>query len=771
MTKHANKPFFALSQRHLKAFSLQMTDVADQFAASRSMDVLPVPPASSRWSEVAAMTAEDVVHGLMEQICERGATAVDHLWPILPSLTLIEERLRQLIPSNTHVLRRMLRDGPWPGEGAKVKAPFKLPPLPSCWIQSSPAVPSADHVLASPTVVTVPTHRLQKAPHLAFSRHASISPAASFSRHEDTSLAQAVSRHDDVSPATPLSRHDDISPATPLSCHDHAVLRPPSPSHATVRVTHSPTISSTAPARTSPSQQTDMQPIQAANTSQHVSLDACSDQSASSHSAPASASAHSSLSQSVPHSTGSSSSVDSQTLSEIEAKIAVLTKWGLPLPPSLDLPQSPSRHAKGPTPRLRLKKQDVRQAEQLSISIRHADSAPFQQPAMETPSDVNSQMRRESASVAQTAAQAVLKRQAAVETETPSQTISKRTKSAHSTPQTLPQQSLKSKLHPPRAATASQGLTQQQQPAPKSSRSPSSAQNSPSLAQSSPSLAQSSPSLAESSPSLPQGSLPQSSPSLAQSSPSFAQSSPSLLKSSPQLPHQASRQGSQEPQGLREGALTPKAQSPLQMWPHVRKYTVSQPLTAPSTVTPNTATPPPLKSPIGVSQTQLLRPSNKENQLHRQSPAQRSHRHSGTANPSSMASPDCCPSPVLRSATAPATVLTHMLKNLPADSQHPVDSCIQPQTPLPSPSHRRMYSQDACQLQHTDVAVRPDKHTTAENVDTKHTPEWIAHESSSTQRGMAGAAVAGDIWQTPQLPSTWSGQGMAPEPVMISLVD
>ena len=736
MTKDAHQPYFALAQRHLETFSRQMTNVADQFGASRSMDLLPVPPASSRWSAVAAMTAENVVHELMEQICERGATAVEHLWPIIPSLTLVEERLRQLIPSKVHLLRRMLRDGPWPEEGAKVMAPLKLPPLPSRRNQSSPAVlANADLAVALPSAMTAPTCRLQNTAHLSSSSHDRICRSVSSSRHDDTGVAQTV------------SRHDNISPATPLSCRELVVPSPHGTCHAKVHMIHSPTISSTAPARTCPSQQSDKQPVQAPNTLQHVSLDASSDQSSSSQSTPASASGQSSLSQSAPHSSGSSGTVDSQTLSEIEAKIAVLTKWGQPLPPSLDLPQSASRHTKRPTPWPRLKKQDCRQAEQLSISIGHADSAPRQHPAIDTPADIKRQMWPGGASVAPAAAQAVLKQQAAVGAESPSHRVLKHSRSAQSTPQTPPQQSPKSKLHPPRAPTPSQGLTQQLQKAPASSGSPSTAQSSPTMAQSSPSLAQKS-------PFLPQGSLPQS--------------SPSSVQSSPQLPQQAPQIQSQESQRLCDVNPNPKTQSPLQMWPHVRKYAVPQPLTAPSTVTPHTKppSPPPPRSPMEGSNTMRQQPSNEVTQLQHQSPAQSSDRHSGMADSSIMASLDqWCPSLVLKSATAPATVLSQTPTNLPADSQHPVDSCMQPQTPLLAPSHRRMYSQDACQQQQADVAVLPEGHTMAGNVGYNHTPEWLAHDGSPQR----GTAVDGNIWQTPQLPSTWSGQGMAP--IILSWVD
>lgn len=131
MTHDPAQPCFAVQSAHLAQFSRQMTDMAARQRVSSSMDVLALPPPSSRWSEVAARTPEEVVHHLMEQICDRGATAVDHLWPVLPSHALIEARLRQLLPNRVHVLRRMLRDGPWPGHGAKVMAPLDLPPLPA----------------------------------------------------------------------------------------------------------------------------------------------------------------------------------------------------------------------------------------------------------------------------------------------------------------------------------------------------------------------------------------------------------------------------------------------------------------------------------------------------------------------------------------------------------------------------------------------------------------------------------------------------------------
>ena len=724
ITPNTTQPYFALTQAHLQAFSRHMTSVADQFGASRSMDLLPVPAASPRWSAVAAMTAEDVVHQLMGQICERGCHAVQHLWPMIPSHKLLEARLREMMPGKVHVLRRMLRDGPWPGEDAKVMAPLSLPPLPSRQTQSSPVCLDTrvqDLAVASSSGMTAPADKLRKAPSSTPSRHGNASPATPLSRHGDTSSATPRSSDGDLSPATPLSRHDDVSPATPLSYHERAVSHSHTTSHSMLHVTHPPTISSAAPARTSPFQQTDVEPILAPNTSRHVSWDASSDQSSSAQSA----SGQSSFSQSTSRSMGSSSAADSQTLSDIEAKIAVLTKWGQPLPPSAELlmPESSSRHARRPTPWPRLKKHEIPQSQQLSVSISQADSAPRQQLVTEFPVDVSSTTTRSGrTAAAQAAIQAVLQQKAAQEPKMPSQNALKSTRAAslaQSSPQTPPQYSPTSVPHPQKAPLLSQGKMQ-----PASVSTPDS------------------PSLTQSSPCSPQ------------SSPSLTQSSPALAHGSPQLPHQASQQRSQESQGLYQAGSNPQAQSHLQMWPFVRKYAVPQPLKA---AAPGAAPPPP-PSPMAGSHTKPAQPSSKDSQVQRQSLAHSSDRQPGPAflDSFSMASPDGDASQVLRSSTAPASSLSQMLTDLPADSQRPVDSSIQPQTPLTSHTHRRVYSHDACQQQQTEVTAQPEAYIKAGNVAENHTPEWIAQQGSSRD---GDALVDGHMWRTPQLPAEWSGQG------------
>lgn len=695
MTNDASQPCFALSPSHLQAFSRHMTDVADQFGASHSMDLLPAPAASSRWAVITAMAPEDVLNELMAQICERGATAVDHLLPAMPRLMLVEARLRQMIPHKVHVLRRMLRDGPWPGESAKVMAPISLPPLPSRRIRQLP-----DTALAAPSssTMTAPAHRLNEAPHATFSRHYDPSLAKTFRRHADTSIAQ------------PFSRQGHPSPPTPLPRHDHAVLRPHSTSHTALRVTHSPTISINAPARKSPAQQSDVELILAGKTLQHVSVGASSGQSSSAH-------------PPTPDSACSSSSVDSATLSEIEARIAVLTKWGQLVPPALHLPQASSHHASKSMPCLN--RQDLRPPEQLSSSsVSHADSAAAHQLTTGIRTKVSTVMGPETVSAAKDAAASALKQQAAAETER-LQRASTGTPTPPSTSQTPLQQSSKqtqpSDLSPQRAPAPSQGQRHQLQAASAA---------------------------AFGSPFLPQSSRPQS--SLPRSSPPLAQSSLYLPQDSPQLPHQVPRQGSQDSQELSQAGLGPKAQCPLQMWPYVHKYAVPPPPKAGSTIDPKTGSPAP---PQGVPVTQLRQSSTKVNQQQRLNITQSSDRHSGMAEPSSRASPNWSPSPVLMSGTAATPVLCQTLTDLPmSESQQPVDSPTQPQTPLASPSHRRMYSQDASQQQ-ADVAG-PEGHIMAGTVG--DTPEWIAHQGSRPQQGMAGK---GSVWQTPQLPSTWSGQG------------
>ncbi|KAL3138559.1 hypothetical protein ABBQ32_006333 [Trebouxia sp. C0010 RCD-2024] len=599
-TEGASQPQFELTPMHLQEFSRQMTDVADHFGAT---NLLPVPAASSRWSAVAAMTAEDVVHKLMAQICERGTTAVEHLWPMLPSHMLIETRLRQLIPDKVHVVRRMLRDGPWPGEGAKVMAPLTLAPLPPRQTQLAPIVSSisrraqeedegCERTVLSSSLATVPSPQLSKA------------PQSSVSRHGDTSPTAPLSRHGGLSRASPLSRHNDISPATPLSRHERAASHPHSPCHCVLHAMHSPSISSAAPVRTAPSQQRDVAPVRVPR--KHVSMESASDQSASGQSL---------VSELTSHSTGSSHTVDSRTLSDIEAKIAVLTKWGQPLPhsPELLLPESASScHAKGPASWLRSKKHDVSNSGRLRVSISHVDSAPHQHLVQGTQLEGNSDLRSGSKAAALPAeSQIVSKQQAGKQSETMSQSVPMSPRAAtsgQSQCHTPSQQSPRALHHPQHALPVSQGQMPQLQPAPLSSRDP-----------------------------------------------------PTSTHRALEPHHSPSLQGSQESQGRQQAAPSPQAQSPLQMWPHVRKYAVPQPLKAvDSSIQPQTPLP---------------------SQTHRRANSQ------------------------------------------PASQQRSVGS-IQPQMPLPSQTHRRAYSQPASQPQSV-VTSQPEARIKVGNIPDDHAPEWV----------------------------------------------
>lgn len=671
-TTGASQPHFELTPRHLQAFSRQMTDVADHFGAT---NLLPVRAASSHWSAVAAMTAEDVVHELMAQICERGTTAVDHLWPTLPSHMLIESRLRQLIPDKVHVLRRMLRDGAWPGEGAKVMAPLSLAPLSSHqthsgFVDSSISRHGPAQEEEEGCTRTVPSPQLSRA------------PQSSVSRHGDTSPTAPLSRHVDLSCASPLSRHADISPATPLSRHEHAASHPHSPCHCMLHAMHSPTISSAAPARKAPSPGADLAPVRVLR--KQVSMESALDQSASGQSF---------VSESTSHSMGSSRTVHSLTSSDIEAKIAVLTKWGQPLPPSpeLLLPESSSsRHAKGPASWLRPKKHAVPESGRLRVSISHIDSLRLVQA---TPVEGTSDLRSGSvAAVLPAVSQADLEQQAGKRSETQPQSVPK-------SPRAVRSGQSQSHTSPPQALLDYQAQTPQLQPA--------------------------------------------------------TRDSPTPTHRALEPHHPSSQQGSQECQGRHQAASNPQAQSPLQMWPHVRKYTVPQPLKA---------APP---APTGGSMPYPLQPLCKERHLQHQS-SDKSSRRAHPARPALS---------VLRPPSA-----SQMDPNSPADSQHPVDGSIQPQAPLPSQTHRRANSQPACQQQSVGsiqpqmplpsqahrraysqpasqsqsvVTAQPETQIKAGNVPDDHAPDWVEQG-----RGViTNDAVGNHVWRTPQLPSKWSGQG------------
>ena len=294
MTHDPAQPCFAPSLAHLAHFSRQMTDMADQLRAHPSMDVLAIPPPGPRWSEVAAKTPEEVVHQLMEQICNRGATAVDHLWPVLPSHALIEAKLRQMLPDRIHVLRRMLRDGPWPGHGAKVMAALEFPPLPSRQTHPS-TVPSLQNHPAAVLPVQDGT-----VGHLPCSVNSPSQQQHMVSRQNPSSSQMASSRQN--------------TPATLAS--------PPLPTESVVAA---PSIDSAAQARLGPSAPAAVRQIK---TTRKVSWETDSSQSASSSMASCNLS-------------------DIPALSDIDVKIAVLAKWGQPLPqlPAQAVGESSSRKA------------------------------------------------------------------------------------------------------------------------------------------------------------------------------------------------------------------------------------------------------------------------------------------------------------------------------------------------------------------------------------------------------------------------------------------
>ncbi|DBB00114.1 TPA: hypothetical protein ACH3X1_013965 [Trebouxia sp. C0004] len=297
MTHDPAQPCFAPSPAHLAHFSRQMTDMADRLRAYPSMDVLAIPSPSPRWSEVAAKMPEEVVHQLMEQVCNRGATAVDHLWPILPSHALVEAKLRQMLPERIHVLRRMLRDGPWPGHGAKVMAALELPPLPTCHTHPSTVLSRQNHPAA---VVPVQDGTVEHAP----------CPANSPAQQ------QMVSRKNPSSLQTASSRQN--ASATLALCLPQAES-----------VIAAPSTDSATQASLDPSAPAAVRQIKITRKASSI-WETDSNQSASS-----------SVASSILH--------DSPALSDIDVKMAVLAKWGQPLPqlPAQAAGESSSRKAPG----------------------------------------------------------------------------------------------------------------------------------------------------------------------------------------------------------------------------------------------------------------------------------------------------------------------------------------------------------------------------------------------------------------------------------------
>ena len=667
MTTNPAQPCFALTPGHLQTFSHQMVGLADAHRASRSMDLIPAPSASSRWSAVAAMTAKDVVHGLMEQICDRGATAVEHLWPVLPSHALIESRLCQMVPDRVHVLRRMLRDGPLPGQGAEMVAPLSLPPLPSRQAQS----------VSTPLNMCILN--------AAFPHESHLGAAAARGSSQPQHCASRLVRSN-------LTAHP--------SDQEEEQAQPQSAAPTALRAVQTPTISNVAPARISPSQQAD---IGAFKVPKHVPWDSSSD------SAAQSASDQSSPSQSASHSTRSSISADSQTLSEINAKIAVLTKWGQPLPASPQLPapsqpKSPSRQNSRSHSWQRMKRHPVLQSEQLGVNVSQPDSAHNRQALPQPTADPEPKLtsRAIMKASAQPGSQADVKLQPLQSPLAQSSNTSQSTRgAAKSGP--LPTQaphpvSPRSMRRPQKALGPSQRPAQRVQQPPGSSKA-----------------------------------------------------IPLLTQSSPQLPNAATEPHSQKSLGLglSEAEQKPQAQSPLQMWPHVRKYVVPQPLKAP----PPPASPPLSKRDPGMAQPPQApqTPGQTASQGH----AHSTDRHAGLAATPSTSSPVSKSSPLLKSTSAPASALSQMLTALAAASRLPADSAAQIQTHIPPQMHGHVQSQGALQ-EEAHEAMSHKTQTMAGAAAVTHTAEWIKPEGCHVTHEVRAES---QLWQTPQLPSQWSGQG------------
>ena len=243
MTHDPAQPCFAPSSAHLAHFSRQMTDMSERLKAYPSMDLLAIPPPSPRWSEVAAKTPEEVVHQLMEQICNRGATAVDHLWPVLPSHALVEAKLRQMLPDRIHVLRRMHRDGPWPGHGTKVMADLKLPPLPSRQTHPSTILSQQNHPAA---ILPVQDGTVGQAPcpvqspsqqHVVSRQKPSSSQIASSRQNAPASLASSLRPTESVAaaPSTNSATQARVGPSAPATVRQIKTSISPDLPHARQR--------------------------------------------------------------------------------------------------------------------------------------------------------------------------------------------------------------------------------------------------------------------------------------------------------------------------------------------------------------------------------------------------------------------------------------------------------------------------------------------------------------------------------------------------------
>ena len=715
MTHDLAQPCFALTSAHLQDFSRQMTELAERAGESCSLGVLSVPYASPRWSQVAAMSPQDVVHELMEQICDRGATAVDHLWPVLPSLTLIESRLRQMLPDRVHVLRRMLRDGPWPGQGAQVTAPLNFPPLPSCQADPSTTL-SRQNATAATTAIYdgIARNGCHQAP---------LAPQQLLSPTSDSPSQATSSRQNGfVTDSCTPSRHADADLVITV-----------------------PTVDKATPVRLGLASQGEVRHIR---TPRRDSWGTDSD-----------------------HSAGSSKTTDRPLVSDIDAKIAVLSNWGQPLPqlPTKTIHESslhkvPQAPKKRPSWPLLNKTVTIPQKQSSKLSLAHpADhsSASSDTLCLESGDCSSSSGKRirdcqlkpagyirlnpvnsqGSAHCDIDSCSSLLvgnrspsspysQRPCAVETKSPA--------TPHTWSPSVPQSKFSDSPQPISMAqshctaapqTLSLSAPQTQSPSASEAQSPAAAQACFS-------------------------SVPQ------------AQFHSAPQKPVPQSKSTDAEQMPKPPQGQSQ------PQSQLQMWPLVRKYRVPEPLkgphspkqgvfsSAPGRIAQGCNTAPsrhdqsPAASPVASLATDQSQAASSHAQ--KQQPAVSRSTISVSAQaprqPSQRLSPAVISSPVFRSATAPASILPQVASESPLQSQHQVDNLAQPQTPPQSHALRQVQSHGPnCKL-----LAEPAADHLRIKAGNFAASKWIMEQDVGT---ISGSDSKLDVWQTPHVPSKWCAQG------------
>ena len=702
MTHDLAQPCFALTSAHLQNFSRQMTELAERAGESCSLGVLSVPSASPRWSQVAAMSPQDVVHELMEQICDRGATAVDHLWPVLPSLTLIESRLRQMLPDRVHVLRRMLRDGPWPGQGAQIMAPLSLPPLPSCQADPSTTL-SRQNATASTTAIYdgIARNGCHQTP---------LAPQQLLSPTSDSPSQATSSRQNGfVTDSCTPSRHAD----------------------ADLFITV-PTVDKATPARLGLASQGEVRHIR---TPRRASWGTDSD-----------------------HSAGSSKVTDRPLVSDIDAKIAVLSKWGQPLPqlptktvhelPLHKVPQAPKKRPSWP---LLNKTVTIPQKQSSKLSLAHpADHS----------SASSDTLRLESGGCSSSSGKSLRDSQSKPAGYIRLSPVNSQG-SAH-----CDINSCSSLL----IGNRSPSPPYSQRPCALETKSPASPHTwSPSVPQSKLSDSSQPIAMAQShctaapqtlSPFAPQTQSPSASEtqSSAAAQACFSSVPQAQFRSAPQKPVPQSKptDAEQMPKPPQPSQGQSHPQSHLQMWPFVRKYRVPEPLKAPHSPkqgvfsnTPGLMAQGCNTAPSGHDQSPAASPV--ASLATDQSPAASPHAQA-PRQPSQRLSPAVISSPVFRSATAPASILSQVALESPLHSQHQVDNLAQPQTPPQSHALRQVQSQGSdCKL-----LAEPAADHLRIKAGNFAASKWIVEQDVGT---ISGPDSKLDIWHTPHVPSKWCAQG------------